>query len=322
MAGLGRLVFLGTGAFAVPVLQAIAPLADDLLVVTQPDRRAGRGMRLRSSPVASWAQSAGFQVATPERLRSDEGREIVRGFHPNGMLLAAYGQLVPGDLLSMGDRPPLNVHPSLLPRHRGAAPIAAAILAGDTETGVTLMVMTERLDAGPIVAQWRVPLRGDEATPALESRLADLAAEAVPTLLRDWAAGDLPSKPQDEALATYSGAFRREDGVIDWTDAAAAIDRRVRALQPWPGAWTTLGGRRLHVRAARPAVSHPGSTSLAAGTVVASDSSVVVACGDGSLDLVRVQPEGRGPMSASDWLRGVRDAGRGGLRLGESVEEP
>lgn len=320
MAALGRVAYFGTGAFAVPLLQTIAPLTDELLVVTRPDRAAGRGLRVRAGPVAEWARAHGIPVATPERLRSDEDRAAIREFAPDGILLAAYGQLVPGELLATGVRPPLNVHPSLLPRHRGAAPIPAAILAGDVETGVTLMVMSEKLDAGPVVARWRVPLRGEETTPDLESRLALLAADAVPSVLRDWAVGSLRTEPQDETLATYSRTFRREDGAIDWAEEMTAIDRQVRALQPWPGAWTIGAGRRLHVRRGRglPDVPAPGPP----GTLTWSGGSVVVACGaDGAYELLVVQPEGRAPMPAADWLRGIRDPATHGVRLGAPIDE-
>jgi methionyl-tRNA formyltransferase len=186
---IGRIAFLGTGAFGVPLLARVADLADELMVVSQPDRPAGRRLQLRATPIAVAARERGITVLTPTRLRSDVAREELRRFDPDGLVLVAYGQIVPADLLGIGRRPPLNVHPSLLPRHRGAAPVAGTILAGDPEGGVTLMVMTEELDAGPIVARWPVPLAGRETTPELEARLADLAAEVVPPVLEQWARG-------------------------------------------------------------------------------------------------------------------------------------
>ena len=252
MPSLGRLVFLGTGQFGVPLLSRLPAMSDALLVISQPDRPAGRGLQDRPSPVVAWARANGLRVETPRRLRSDEGRAVLAGFAPDGLLLAAYGQLVPDDVLAIAARPPLNVHPSLLPRHRGAAPVASTILAGDPVAGVSLMVMTAELDAGPIVAQWPVPLTGRETTPELEARLAALAAEQVPAELARWAAGETATQPQDEGAATTIRPFRRADGWIDWSMPAVVVDRRVRALQPWPGAWTTLDGRRLHIRAAHP----------------------------------------------------------------------
>ncbi|HEX2140722.1 MAG TPA: methionyl-tRNA formyltransferase, partial [Candidatus Limnocylindria bacterium] len=250
MARLGRLAFLGTGAFGVPLLTRLPELADDLLVVSQPDRPAGRGLQTRPSPVAAWAREQGLRVETPRRIRSDEGRALLRDYAPDGLLLASYGQLVPADLLEIAPRPPLNVHPSLLPRHRGAAPVAGTILSGDRIGGVTLMVMITELDAGPIVAQWGLPLDGSETAPELEARLAELAAEKVPSELGRWVAGTLAPRPQDERAASIIRPFTRADGWIDWRRPAEELDRRVRALQPWPGTWTTLDGRRLHVRAA------------------------------------------------------------------------
>ena len=301
MAPLGRIVFLGTGSFAVPLLSRLPPLADDLLVVSQPDRPAGRGLKLRPSPVAAWGRLNGIRVETPRRLRSDEGRALLRDYAPDGLLLVAYGQLVPSDLLGISSRLPLNVHPSLLPRHRGAAPVASTILAGDPVGGVTLAVITDQLDAGPIVSQWPMPLTGREATPELEGRLAELAADKVPPELERWAAGELDPRPQDEHAATMIRPFQRSDGWIDWSQRAAVIDRRVRALQPWPGAWTTVDGGRLHIRAAHPVAGIQGA---AMGALLPGDPPTV-ACGDGGLALDLVQPEGRPVMAAVEWRRGV-----------------
>jgi methionyl-tRNA formyltransferase len=238
---------------------------------------------------------------TPTRLRSDEGRRALAAFRPDGLLLAAYGQIVPEDVLALGSRPPLNVHPSLLPRHRGAAPVAATILAGDTEAGVSLMVMVAEVDAGPIVGQWTVPLTGREEAPTLEAALGVLAAEVVPPRLADWAAGILRPVEQDGSRATYQAPFTRRDGWIAWERGADEIDRQVRALQPWPGAWTLLDGRRLHVRRAHPEAGIPG---LPIGAVMPG-AAPRVACGRGALALELVQPEGRPPMPAEDWRRGL-----------------
>ncbi len=302
MARIGRIAFLGTGAFGVPLLARLADLADALLVVSAPDRPAGRRLRSRPSPVAALARERGLTLVTPARLRSDEGRGALAAFRPDGLLLVAYGQLVPSDLLAMGSRPPLNVHPSLLPRHRGAAPVAGTILAGDAEAGVSLMVMTAALDAGPIVAQWRVPLEGREETPDLEARLADLAATQVAGLLGDWRDGVLHPVPQDESKATVVHAFIRDDGWIDWHADAVTIDRQVRALQPWPGAWTTLDGRRLHVRRAHPLAA---VGELPVGALIPGEEPRV-ACGSGALSLDVVQPEGRPAMPAAAWRRGLQ----------------
>jgi methionyl-tRNA formyltransferase len=301
VARLGRLAFLGTGAFGVPLLSRLPDLSDELLVLTQPDRPAGRKLQTRPSPVAAWAREHGIRVETPRRLRSDEGRAAVHDFRPDGLLLAAYGQLVPDDLLDEAPRPPLNVHPSLLPRHRGAAPVASTILAGDDTAGVTLMVITPELDAGPTVAQWPVALTGRETTPQLEARLSELAAEMVPPVLERWAAGELEAIPQDERAATLIRPFRRTDGWIDWRRPAEAIDRQVRALQPWPGAWTTIDERRLHVRMAHPVA---GVDDVPIGCLLPGEWPRV-ACEQGALSLDVVQPEGKGAMPGDAWRRGL-----------------
>jgi methionyl-tRNA formyltransferase len=301
MSGLGRIAFVGTGPFGVPLLEGLADAVDELLVVSQPDRPAGRGLRSRPSAVAAWARDHGVRVEAPRRLRSDEGRRVLADFAPDGLLLVAYGQLVPADLLTAFPRPPLNVHPSLLPRHRGAAPVASTILAGDPVAGVSLMVMSEQLDAGPVVAQWSMPLTGRETTPQLEAALATLAAQRVPGELAAWADGSLRAEPQDEKAATLIRPFRRRDGWIDWRRPAVEIDRQVRALQPWPGAWTTIDGKRLHVRAAHPV---PGIDGVPIGAVLPGVWPEV-ACGQGALALEVVQPESRPAMSADAWRRGL-----------------
>ena len=311
MSGLGRVVFLGTGLFGIPLLARLADLTDALLVVSQPDRPAGRGLQSRPSAIAAWARERGLPVETPRRLRSDEGRAGLARFEPDGLLLVAHGQMVPDEVLAMGQRPPLNVHPSLLPRHRGAAPVASTILAGDPAGGVTLMVMTPELDAGPIVAQWPVTLTGRETTPELEARLSELTAEVVPPQLKRWATGALETEPQDAKQATLIRPFRRADGWLDWRKSAELLDRQVRALQPWPGAWTTIDGKRLHVRAAHPT---PGVDGMPVGALLPG-AWPEVATEHGALALDVVQPEGRPAMPADAWRRGL---GRDHVLLGTS----
>jgi methionyl-tRNA formyltransferase len=299
--GIGRVAFLGTGPIGVPLLERAAELADELLVVSQPDRPAGRKLKIRPTPISAFAQKHGLALATPRRLRSDEARQALRDFRPDGLLLMAYGQLVPEDVLAIGSRPPLNVHPSLLPRHRGAAPVAATILAGDRDTGLTVIVMIKQLDAGPIVAQWSIPLTGREETPTLEAQLAKLAAERVPPVLEEWAHGEISQRAQDESRATLVRPFRREDGWIDWGRTALEVDRKVRGLQPWPGAWTTVDGRRLHIRRGHPVA---GFDDVPVGALIPGEPPCV-ACGVGALALEVVQPEGRPWMPADAWRRGL-----------------
>jgi methionyl-tRNA formyltransferase len=276
-------------------------MADELLVVSQPDRPAGRRLQLRATPITTFAREHGIRALTPPRLRAPEAGAAVADFAPDGLILVAYGQMVPQSLLDIGDRPPLNVHPSLLPRHRGAAPVAGTILAGDERGGVTLMVMTAALDAGPIVTQWPVELTGRETTPELEARLADLAADVVPPELERWAAGETTATPQDESAVTHVHPFTRADGWIDWRRPAVEVDRQVRALQPWPGAWTTIDDRRLHIRRARPTA---GVDDVPIGALLPGEVPAV-ACGAGALTLEVVQPEGRPTMPAEAWRRGL-----------------
>lgn len=315
MSGLGRVAFLGTGSFGVPLLARLAEMTDALLVVSQPDRPAGRGLQSRPTPIAGWAREHGLQVETPRRLRSDEAHQALEQFAPDGLLLVAYGQLVPDGLLAIGKRPPLNVHPSLLPRHRGAAPVASTILAGDEAGGISLMVMIPELDAGPIVAQWPVALHGRETTPELEAQLSALAAEVVPPELERWARGALQAEPQDPKQATLIKPFHRADGWLDWRKPAEILDRQVRALQPWPGAWTTIDGRRLHVRAAHPT---PGIDGMPMGALLPG-AWPEVATGQGALALDVVQPEGRPAMPADAWRRGL---GRDHVLLGAGGLDP
>lgn len=299
---LGRIAFLGTGGFGVPLLARVAELSDELLIISQPDRPAGRRLEQRASPVAAFARRHGLRLETPPRLRSPEGHRLLHAFKPDGLLLVAYGQLVPDDLLAAFRLPPLNVHPSLLPRHRGAAPVAATILAGDTLAGLSLMVMTTDLDAGPVAEQWRAPLSARETAPELEMRLAALSAAVVPPVLGRWSRGELRTEPQDHRRATLVRPFSRDAGRIAWERSAIEIDRQVRALQPWPGAWTTTdAGQRLHVRAALPVAE---ASSLPPGTLTGVGEAVVVT-GEGVLRLETVQPEGRKPMPAADWRRGL-----------------
>ncbi|MDQ3691639.1 MAG: methionyl-tRNA formyltransferase [Chloroflexota bacterium] len=301
MAGIGRIAFLGTGAFGVPLLSRLIGLADELVIISQPDRPAGRRLQLRATPVAAFAREHGIQVLTPKRLRSEVSREALGAYAPDGLVLVAYGQLVPQELLDVAARPPLNVHPSLLPRHRGAAPVAGTILAGDREGGVTLMVMTAELDAGPVVRRWPVSLGGRETSPELEATLADLAAHVIPAELERWASGPIDAEPQNDAAATHVRPFVRADGWIDWQRTAVEIDRQVRALQPWPGTWTSIDGRRIHIRRARPV---SGVDNLPVGSLLPGEIPSV-ACGMGALALEIVQPEGRATMPAEAWRRGL-----------------
>ena len=296
-----RTVFLGSGAFAVPALRRLAehPAVDVVGVVTAPPRPAGRKLRLESSPV----QRAGIEpVLTPARLRQAESVEAVLAHDPGLLVLADYGQIVPPALLELPFGA-LNLHPSLLPRHRGASPIPAAILAGDDATGVTLMRMDRGLDTGPIVAVERVTLTGTETAPELEGRLSLVAAGLLDRSLQGWLRGELPAAPQPEAGATLTRPLRREDGRLDPMRPAADLERRVRAYLPWPGTFLEVDGERLVVVAASVDPSSPGDIP---GRLVRHGDRPALTTADGRLVLDAVTPPGRRPMSGADWLRGRR----------------
>ncbi len=309
MADATRTVFLGSGEFAVPILEALAGAPDIELVgvVTTPPKPAGREGYLTSTPVERWARRAGHHVLAPERLRDPICGVAIEALAPELMVLSDYGRIVPQELLDIPPKGALNLHPSLLPRHRGAVPIPAAILAGDAETGVTLMRMDAGLDTGPIVAQTRVPLDGTEDTPTLEERWSRVAAELLVASLPGWLAGELPAVPQPEEGATLTRPFRREDGRLDPTRSAVELERAVRALRPWPGTFLERPDGRLIVHEAGltpapvPGGASPGDL-VALGAGKAARLALVTA--DGLLGLDAVQPAGKGRMTGAELLRG------------------
>ena len=261
-------VFLGSGGFAIPILDALASSGDVRIVgvVTGPPRPAGRGERTRRTPVAQRAEVLGISpVLEPLRLRSEQAVADVLALAPALLVLADYGQIVPGELLDGPRHGALNLHPSLLPRHRGASPIPAAILAGDRQTGVTLMRMEEGLDTGPVVAQVAVPLDGTETAPQLEALLAAEAAELLRATISEWVAGRRQARPQSPEGATLTRPLRREQGRLDPERDATTLERQVRAYQPWPGTWCETVAGRLIVWAARPLVVGPEEQTPLAG---------------------------------------------------------
>jgi len=299
-----RTVFLGSPPFATPSLRALlgSPFGPSL-VVTPPDRPRGRGLRVGPSPVAALAEAAGVAVLRAERAPSgEEILESLGGERPDLLVVVSYGAILPREILELPRLGPWNVHASLLPRHRGASPIAAAILVGDPETGVSVQRMVERLDAGPVLLVKEIGISEWETAGDLLARLADLAA---PTLLRALdlvAEGKASPIPQDESKATRAPRLRREDGVIDWTQGCRAIGRRVRAMTPWPGATTLCRGRLLVLREGEPFVESPRGRP---GEVVGARSdSFEIATGDGAYAVVRVIPAGRKEMTGGEFARG------------------
>jgi methionyl-tRNA formyltransferase len=297
-----RTVFLGSGRFAQPILGRLAshPSIDLVGVVTAPPRPVGRRQVETATPIETEARELGLNVLTPGRLRSLAAVASILELAPDLVVLADYGQIVPSELLDRRHGA-LNLHPSLLPRHRGAAPIPAAILAGDPETGVTLMQMDAGLDTGPIVASERAILSGDETAPALEARLAIAAAGILARSLDPWLEGELGTTPQPEDGASLTRPLRRADGRLDPRLPAVVLERQVRAYLPWPGSFAETDGDRLVILGARVAESDPDDEP---GRFVPDLAGLALATGNGRLVLDDVQPAGGQPMSGEEFLRG------------------
>ncbi len=290
-----RFAFMGSPDFAVPALRALHAAGHEIAAVyCQPPRPAGRGHAIHRCPVHVVADALGIAVRTPVRLRGDEATQAAfAALDLDAAVVAAYGLILPQAMLDAPRRSCLNIHASLLPRWRGAAPIQAAVLAGDAETGVTIMRMDAGLDTGPMLLRETVPITEATTAAMLHDELAVIGARLILRAL----AQNPPEVPQPEAGATYAPRLSREDGRIDWAWPAEAIARRVRAFDPWPGAFTTLDGAMLKVLAARPerGTGTPGTTL---------DDALLVACGSGALRLSRMQLAGRAAMDAPAFLRG------------------
>lgn len=302
-----RTVFLGSGAFAVPALRQLAIHPDVVIVgvVTAPPRPVGRHQVLTPTPVGSVATELGLRpVLTPPRLRSPDAIDAVRSLRPVLAVLADYGQIVPQPLLELAHGA-LNLHPSLLPRHRGSSPIPATILAGDALTGVTLMRMDAGLDTGPVIARTRFALDGTERADELEAALAEEASILLADRLGPWLRGELEAAPQPEEGATLTRPLRREDGRLDPARPAAELARRVRALQPWPGTFIQTSSGRIKVLAAE---ALPPAPRQQPGTLVSDGSGgLAIATDDGRLRLLEVQPDGGRQMTGPELVRGLRD---------------
>ena len=298
-----RIVFFGTPEFAVPSLRALIASRHPVVgVVTQPDRPRGRGQRVSDSPVKQAATEHRIRVLQPERLRDPAFVSTIAEWAPDLGVVAAYGKLITDDLLRLPRHGMINVHASLLPKYRGAAPIHRAIIAGDTETGVTIMRVAKALDAGAMFAKARRPIGPDETSADVERDLADLGAPLLIRIVEQILEGTAHEEPQDERLSTYAPRVTREEGLIDWTRPAHALHNRVRGLHPWPHAYTFLEGGRLIVLKSRALVE---PTSEPPGTIVSlSRDEIEVATGEGRLALLEVQPEGRRGMRVRDFLGG------------------
>ena len=300
-----RVVVLGSPPFAVPILERLLASRHALLaLVTQPDRPKGRGMKVVASPLVELARARGLKLLQPEDTRDPAFASQLRSLKADVLLVASYGEILRQELLALCPRGALNVHASLLPRHRGASPIQAASLAGDAETGVSVQRMVLRLDAGDVLLEERTPIGADETAGELLARLAQLGAEAAVRAHDLLESGTARFVPQDESRASVARKIHKQQGRIDWGRAAVDIERLVRALNPWPLARCSDGhGEDLAVLRARVVAGKAGAEP---GTLLDTSAGVRIACGSGALELLRVKPAGKAEMDAAAWLRGAR----------------
>ena len=295
-----RIVFIGTGEIGVPTLRALLNSEHEVVaVVTQPDKRVGREQRIEPPPIKKEIAKTRIPILQPARIKDQQATEEIRDFAPDVIVVVAYGQILPRDVLEVPRLACLNLHASLLPRWRGAAPIQAAIAAGDCETGITAMYMDEGLDTGDILLQRSVEILPNDIGGSLHDRLAQTAPEALLESLRLVAAGNAPRIPQENARVTYAPKLKREHGQIDWSESAEAIERKIRAHNPWPGAFMKIDGQNLKVFSAS-IVDLNGQP----GEILRSDKDLVVAAGKGALSLSEVQLEGKRRMTAREFLCG------------------
>ena len=311
-----RALFFGTPTFAVPSLEALTEVADVVAVVCQPDKPVGRGLSVTPPPVKARALRYGMHVVQPTKLRTGEFGAWVRKQEVDVALVVAYGRILPSDVLAGPRLGCVNVHASLLPKYRGAAPITWAVVHGESETGITLMVMDEGMDTGNMLEQFKTSIGEDETAGELSERLAVMGADSVRRGIPRYIAGDyLPTK-QDDARATLAPLLKKEDGRVDFWQAARAVHDHVRGMSPWPGAFTRAAGKLLKVRATRPSDARPRPGARPGEVLIADKSRLVVACGAGddggareAVELTSVQPEGKKPMRAVEWVmgRGVKE---------------
>lgn len=300
-----RIVFMGTPDFAIPCLEGLLQAGHEVVgVYCRPDKEVGRGQRVEAPPIKQFAAERGLPVFQPTSLRRKEAQAELSDLASEVAVVAAYGVLLPREVL---DTPPLgclNVHPSLLPRHRGPAPVVTAILEGDELTGVTIMLLDEGMDTGPILAQRQDLVHADDTAPVLTRRLFAQGAELLVETLPRWAAGGIEAAPQNEALATTTRRMTKEDGVLDWTASAEHLGRKVRAYEPWPGSYTSWQGKQLKVLAAH---AEKGEAASPMGTVVEAAEGAAVVTGEGVLVLGQVQLEGRRGTPIREFLQGYPD---------------
>lgn len=296
--------FFGTPAFAVPTLERLLDSSHTVAaVITQPDRPRGRGQKVTAAPIKALAKARGVPVLQPDRLARDAFESAFTSLAADIGVIAAYGRILPEWLLQQPQLGMINVHASVLPKYRGAAPIHRAVIAGEASTGVTIMRVVKALDAGAMLSKLVTPIDPDETSADVGGRLARLGADLLIDTLNALADGPIPETPQDDALATYAARLTRDDGVVDWSRAARAIHDQVRGLHPWPHAFTFLDGSRVILHRTR--VSGVGSTEFPGTLVRGGSTGLAVVCGDRrTLEIIELQTEGRRPMAASAFLAG------------------
>ncbi|MGF1604816.1 MAG: methionyl-tRNA formyltransferase [Rhodothalassiaceae bacterium] len=298
-----RLAFMGSPAFAVPSLQALIDADHDIAAVyTQPPRPAGRGKRPQKTLVHRLAEAYQRPVRTPETLKSADTQAAFAALNVDVAVVVAYGLILPKPILAAPRLGCVNVHASLLPRWRGAAPIHRAVLAGDSETGVAIMAMEPGLDTGPVLATAKTPIAADDTTASLHARLAQMGAQLLVPTLEAYGEGRLTPMPQPEEGVTYAAKINKAEARIDWHEGAEAVDRRVRALSPAPGAWTELAGERIKILAGTP-LSDDVTSKGRPGTLIAEP--LVIACGLGAYQVSLAQRAGKAPMAADELMRGL-----------------
>jgi len=311
-----RTLFFGTPAFAVPSLDRLVEAGHTVTaVVTQPDRPRGRGQRVAAPPIKVRALEGGLTILQPDRPGDEATLDQLRSCHADLGVVAAYGKILPQALLDVPRLGFVNVHASLLPRWRGAAPVHRAILAGDDETGVTIMRVVLALDAGPVLSRARTPIGPDETSASLEARLADLGGRLLVETIEQFEGEPPQGEMQDEQAVTYASKLERRDGIVDWDRPARSLHNQIRGLHPWPLAAARLGGARLLLR--RSLVATARFPAGPPGTIVdLTDEAITVACAPGHVRLLEVQPEDRRPMTAGAFLHGYRVA------IGDAFEPP
>jgi methionyl-tRNA formyltransferase len=321
-----RIVYFGTPAFAVPALERLLATRHTVVaVVTQPDRPSGRGQQVREGPVKAVATAHGIPVLQPERIKDPSFHDALRARAPDLGVVAAYGRILPDDVLSLPPLGLINIHASLLPAYRGASPIQHAVINGDPETGISIMRVVRELDAGPVFATARRAVGADETSVDVERDLARIGADLMVTVVDAIGRGTARSEPQDEARATYAAKLTKADGLLDWSQPARTVHNRVRGLHPWPHAHSYLGGRRYVILRTQILDSGaglqtaPSNLSIGDRTGVvleAQGDDLIVAAGGGSpLRVLQIQPEGKRPMAAREFLAGHRV--RAGERFGD-----